>query len=286
MRIPTVAIGITTYDDISDPEHARSVFKTLKQTDSRLCPEFANWHEPVNIPIVDEDTWVEYWAQDAVLRSHGSAMDTKLGGMWRRRPSVQSWGTVNHASRLSSRDVSTLSLTFLWHPQIDWWRLFSILCDKLNPAYGMLHLFTDAERKRVELCDFDGPVVGEGVFVKKMSSDGNVVGIDRRKRTSPMSYCYLPELSWANYFGVKFEGLFDSEYLIREAEFGKSEGGNTLIRISDSLVDILNDHENFTAKRARLRSVFRAGVFRDAISSDDTRFSYKVVSAVSTPHCC
>jgi hypothetical protein len=67
-------------------------------------------------------------------------------------------------------------------------------------AVVMLHLFTDAEKKRVELCSFDGPVVGEVAFVNKLSSDGNLIRIDRRKRTIPMRFSYIPELSWANYF--------------------------------------------------------------------------------------
>lgn len=274
MKNPTVAIGLTTYDDISSPEHARSVFKILKQVDSRLCPEFVNWHEPINIPISKEAVWVDYWAQSAVLRSYGSAMDIQLGSLWRRRRSVQSWGSVNHASKQDPSYDSTMSLSFRWNAQIDWWRLFSRLCDTLNPAYGMLHLFTDTERKRVELCNFDGPVVGEGAFINKLSSDGNVVRVDRRKRTNPMQFRYLPELSWANYFGVEFESLFNPEHLTKAASFGKTEDGKTLIRISNKIEDILNDHENFCVKREKLRALFCTGVFRNTITSDDPRFSY------------
>ncbi|MEL6954803.1 MAG: hypothetical protein AAFN09_08855 [Pseudomonadota bacterium] len=275
MKNPIVAIGLTTYDDISSAEIARSVFRILQKTDARLCPEFVNWHEPINVPVNDEAVWLEYWSRDAVLRLHGSAMDTKLGGLWRRRRSVQSWGCVSHASTNGWNDDSTLSLSFRWNASIDWWHLFSSLCNILNPAYGMLHLFTDTERKLVELCNFDGPVVGEGVFTNKLSKDGNVIGVDRRKRTNPMQYCYIPELSWGNCFGVEFKGVFNPECLTKEAAFGKVDSGKTLIRITESLDDILNDHENFCAKRAYLRSLFRTGAFRDKVSPDDARFSYR-----------
>ena len=208
MRKATVAIGLTAYNDMSGPEHAKYVFEILHQTDPKLCPEFVNWHDPVNVPILNESVWTEYWAQDAVFKGNGSARDVKFFGMWRRRHSIKSQGMVNHGSEQGIGNPSTLSLTFRWSAKIDRWYLFSSLCDVFTPAYGMLHLFTDAEKKRVELCSFDRPVVGEVAFVNKLSSDGNLIRIDRRKRTIPMRFSYIPELSWANYFGSEFEDLF------------------------------------------------------------------------------
>lgn len=259
MKQTRVAIGITTYQDISGKDHARFVYDALCQTDHRLCPEFVNWHEPINIAIENQEIWTEYWAQNATIEFEGIVSNTKFGGLWRRRKSVQNWGMVNHILPKNGEPrTSTLMMDFRWHAKIDWWQLFSELCNGFETTYGMLHLFTPEEIKPLDYQAFDGPVCGEHSFAAKPNKYGQY------PRTSDGSkiFSFLPELSWANYLGPKFAHLYDEEIICANAYNAKLDGQSLMFRVSQNLGDVMHEHEMFSNKRMILRKAFTKGTFR------------------------
>jgi len=245
MQRPTVAIGITTYRDLRGKDIALDVLRALTETNVRLLPQFVNWHEPVNVALDSNDTWIRFW---------------ELNALWRRRHSVQSGGTIWHRS--DPTGDTTLSLDFRWDRSVDWWGLFGKLCEISCPAYGMVHLFTAEERKTLDYQVFDGPVVGEFAFTCRVAADGNFVRPDSWDMAARRSYRFLPELSWGNYFGPEFGGRYDRAelgwHVLHEPVIPEA----AMFRLTSEIGDVIDGPQAFGLTRSRARTAFAEGTFR------------------------
>jgi hypothetical protein len=260
-----IAIGITTYEDISSIETGLAVYELLLESGGKLQPQFVNWHEPVNIPVADRETWSRYWSIDAMTRIEGGATQFKIGPIWRRRTSLASTGTVHHGDRSGRDAASTFQLSARMAGSVDWLHLFRRLCTLLKPAYGMLHCFPTHEIKKLDYLSFDGPVAGEIAFTTRVASDGNLVRPDLRQRTFPRKFIYLPELSWANYFGPEWAGTYDVEGVTGRAHGAWRDEHGLLVQVSENFSDVSKNHETFNKRRDLLRSCFVPGTFRTAL---------------------
>ncbi|WP_123876593.1 hypothetical protein [Fuscovulum blasticum] len=265
LKHPKIAIGITTYEDISSVATGLAVYELLLELGGKLQPEFVNWHEPVNIPVADRETWSRYWSIDAMTRIEGGATELKFGPIWRRRTSLASTGSVTHGNRSGRDAASTFQLSAKMAGSVDWLQLFSKLCTILKPAYGMLHCFPPEEVKRLDYLSFNGPVAGEIAFTARIASDGNLVRPDKQRRTFPRQFTYLPELSWANYFGPEWAGTYDVEGVIGRAHRAWRDENGVLIQVSENFADVSKNHVTFNKQRDLLRSCFVPGTFRTVL---------------------
>lgn len=265
LKQPKIAIGITTYEDISSVDIGRAVYDLLLEFGGKLQPEFVNWHEPVNIPVADPETWSRYWSIDAMTRVERGAIEFKFGPIWRRRSSLASTGSVSHGDRSERNADSTFRLYARTAGSVDWLNLFSKLCTLFKPAYGMLHCFPTQEIKKLDYQSFDGAVAGEIAFTTRVAADGNLVRPDLWRLTFPRQFIYLPELSWANYFGPEWAGTYDVEGLIRLAHAAWRDEHGLFLQVSENLSDVSKNYETFSKQRDLLRTCFVPGTFRMAL---------------------
>lgn len=270
MAVSQIAIGLTTYQDISAEDTSLAVYEALKATSEKLLPEYVNWYEPVNIPVANHEDWKTHWCTDATMRTDGASSDVRFGALWRRRHSLQGWGQAQFASRSHKAEDSSLSLHYNWSPKVDWLALFRDLCEITVPAYAMLHLFTaeeiEANRRRggekTAVEHFDGAVTGETCFVTSIAPDGNLRRPDSWDRAARRTFRFLPQLSWANHLGAEFDGQYDFDVIRANADSVITGEDFVAFTISKRLADVMDDYDGFAQRRRRLRAAFRDGFFR------------------------
>ncbi len=187
----------------------------------------------------------------------------RIGLEWR---SPAGTGQLLVPSEIDPNGAYTIELDYAWSPRTDWSALFDRLVEITQPAYAMLHLFTERELESYPagegLDRFEGPVAGEGSFTGWLSSLGDWRSPDRHRLKERRQYRFLPQLSWANVLGREFEGRYDPQAIDRLALAVRHADGRTAFRVSEALRDVERDPDAFEAARARLREAFAPDVFR------------------------
>jgi hypothetical protein len=272
---PKIAIGITTYLDISDRELGAAVYNAHEETSERLTPnKIRIWSAKHDVNTADDfgSLWLTVMPFE---RREGKGPDKgkllekgefRVGAEWSRTGALAGRGRVNFRPEMEQSQCDTLSIEFNYDPKIDWYGLFERLVEVCKPAYGMLHLFTEAELSlsagKDHLERFDGPLVGEGSFTSWKTSEGTWRGPDKWQLAERRTYRFLPQLSWANYFGSEFDGEVDAmrRKAVTEATQGTENG--RFLSITESISDVLGSPVFFDAKREELKSQFPGGFFR------------------------
>jgi hypothetical protein len=242
----------------------RDVYRVLGQLSSKLVPEFANWHEPVNVPISSEDDWATIWCTNTEMRAAGSSFQTNLGSFWRRKHSIKSSGSVSFSG--GSRQDATFAMQANWSPDIQWWDLFTALCQLTKPAHGMVHLLTDTESAVIPkgrfapemFTDFVG---GEMTFTGKVSPDGNLITPDIWNHEARRNYCSMPQLAWGNWLGGEFAGQYDPDRISSIAANFRRIGDACRFSVTNNIADLIEDYGKFSEARRKLRKAFREGFF-------------------------
>lgn len=264
-------ISITTYLDISAPQLGRNVYEAFASTAEEITPNRVNiWSQ--SHAIENGDDFGRLWLTIAPFeRWDKRTKETlekgtfEIGAEWRRVGGLAGKGEVHFRGEDNSRP-DTLIVDHRYSPKVQWRDLFERLTELTRPAYGMLHVFTDAEIERsrgVERFDrFDGPFGGEEHFTSWRSSLGDWRRPDRWDLSERKRYRFLPELSWANFLGPEFQGEFDPRVVRMQAARSKSSEHGTLFEVSDELDDVINKPNEFEQRRMLLRSAFRLGFFR------------------------
>jgi|GEM_PF-3865004 len=268
MNSPFVAIGVYSFKDLSKPDTASAIFDLFAETTPRLIPEYVNISEPVNVPIVSKETWMDWWSSPAWHRVDGSKSEYSGGALWRRRHSLQGSGMANFVSPHGTIPAHKISMRYRWSPRIPWKDFFQGLCEITKPAYAMLHLFVEDELERSRklsiytpaACRFTGAVTYG--FTWSVATDGNIRKPDAWDKERQTAFKHLPELSWANFFGPQFAGQFEPALLMEKgAEVRELDYGHTVF-LSPLIEDIAADFGEFCAKRNQIREAFSPGFFR------------------------
>ena len=174
---------------------------------------------------------------------------------------------MDFASELNAADASTISIQHTWSPRVDWVELFRLLTEVFQPSYAMLHLFTEAEvaasagRDRFDV--FDGPVTGERSFTSWKSILADWRFPDHFDLAARRRYRFLPELAWANWLGPEFDGQYDKAFLQANAASPVPMARGFAFQITQDLRDIEQHPAAFSDARAKLKSAFASGFFRN-----------------------
>ncbi|ATQ42074.1 hypothetical protein [Caulobacter mirabilis] len=268
---PRIAIGITTYLDLSDVAFGAAVYDALVAASNRLAPDKGNVMG-MRCEIASRQDFVDRWMSRLPFetrenRGRGPVIDRGeyvVGLQWRSRGGN---GRVNFRAPSSDPNADcTLTLDLAWAARTDWAGLFDRLVEITSPSHAMLHLFTpaeiDAHPRGDPHDDFDGPVVGEGTFTAWLSSIGDWRRPDRHRPEERRRYRFLPQLSWANVLGKEFDGCYDPEAIRALGQDTRSVGDGLGFRVTGALADVERDPDAFAAARARLRGAFAPDVFR------------------------
>lgn len=267
---PRVAIGITTYRDLSGPEIGVAVYDALAEASPRTEPKKGEiWG--VRHDIESRETFAERWLTLSPYemrsnRGKGPVVGRgtyRIGLEWR---SPAGTGQLQVRPEIDPNCAETIELDYVWSPRIDWATLFDQLVEITQPAYAMLHLFTERELESYpageRLDRFEGPVAGEGCFTGWLSSVGEWRGPDRHRPEERRQYRFLPQLSWANVLGREFEGRYDPQAIDRLGVAVRRSEGRTSFRVTESLRNVERNPEAFEAARLRLREAFAPDFFR------------------------
>ncbi len=244
MASPYALMSINTSIETADWEFGRRFLQMLCDFDDRLKPELvSNWEE-FKEKFNGVDACKSTWAPIAQLRAGGSMSEFHWDFFWKRKHSVKSKGWVVHTSRQGPKQEMAwgqIVLTAQPHRKIDWFTLFHRAIVLTAPEFGMLHLFTDPELERTPFgspeSDFKaGPV-------QNALADG------------------IPNLAWATFFGGEFVSEVDAN-CIREAGFPiEPIDKGHLVRVTETIHDVVDDYVMFSERRANLKALFRDGLF-------------------------
>lgn len=270
-----IAIGITTYVDISGREFGAAIYQAHEETSKRLTPnKIRIWSAKHDVGTAYDfgSLWLTvtpFEKREGKGPDKGKLIEKgefHVGADWSRTGSLAGRGRVDFRPEIDRSLCDTLSIEFNYDPKIDWYVLFERIVDVCKPAYGMLHLFTELELSRSEGKDrferFDGPLVGEGSFTSWKTSEGHWRSPDKWQLAERRYYRFLPQLSWANYFGSEFDGEVDA--MRRKTGAGGIQGNEDgrFLRITDAISDVIDRQEFFDTKREKLKSCFADGFFR------------------------
>lgn len=270
-----IAIGITTYSDISSKEFAAKVYDAYSEASPKLLPDQIRiMLPPQKYDVKNREDFTLHWCTNVPLFSRekyrrgpmektGNLM---IGAEWRKRGTLAGMGEVNFRPEIDPAGSNTISISHNYSPNIDWQKFFLRLCDISNPSYGMIHLFDKGERERNASLDwlekFDGPVAGEKIFTSWKSALGYWRKPDQWQLKERRSYRYLPQLSWGNFLGPEFDGQYNKLKIQEKAELFDHIGGGFFFTTTHSIDDIRKKREQFEDRRLLLRDCFQPGFFR------------------------
>ena len=238
MPTPTVLISIEALTDVSSVEVGRKFMKTLCEVDPRLQPEQVAFSEEYKDPFISIDDFAENWWRSGGAMTLGDRYvgEAVFGPFWRRKSGLTNRGFVKHADLRDPRYLipSTVWFQSRWNKIVDFERLFEGWVKLTSPDIGMLHLFTEPEQGRRDSNYKDFQL---GYFGRPEEG--------------------VPNLGWAMVFGERYDGMYDKSGIV-SAGYSVSELGNaTIIRVTDKLGDVFENFDNFSLRRANLRSYFR-----------------------------
>lgn len=234
-----VQISIRTRVDTTELERGRELVALL---DSHgLTPEQVSFNpDKFKDDFLGDESLERWWAVMATVKSQGRSFEAPMPFAWRRKRVVKSSGYVwhrvhNQAGRLVPASVS---ISAPWNSRIDWRLLFSELVRIFPPQIGMLHLFTPREvGQRGAWSSFE-----IGSFGASLAPE-------------------LHNLAWATYFGDEFSVEGDRDAMKKEGFTVDEYANGYLVQVTTSLEDVDRSFDLFSAKRAKLKTLYRNELF-------------------------
>ncbi|MGN6671302.1 MAG: hypothetical protein ACTHJ4_07180 [Candidatus Nucleicultricaceae bacterium] len=225
MRKKYVLISLVTRDKISKEPSGRQILSLFYEKYPLLAPQTANFYEPVNNPVADSETALEYWEGDP--------------GLYRRKNTVSgSWYI-----KTDGYGKGIMIFEYNWNNKIDWFQLFQELVTRSKAYFGYVHVFTENER--------EGAGLGSAVdlFLNGVSSMHLKKGI--------------PQLGWGHYFGEEYVKELDLLLLKEHGLKIEPLGNGYVFNLTDHLSDVIDDYESFNERRKLIKSLFRPGLFQN-----------------------
>lgn len=242
MPKPVALISIEWSRDIVSSEIGRRFIEALC-AEPHLVPEQLGVAEEFTDPFKGVDDFVDNWwaYKDEHRDEHGHYV-RYTGPDWRRRSALASQGDVHHGSIniKNQRSPSRLWFRARWDRQCDFSRLFREWLALAPADVAMLHVFTEPEQGRPTS-------QAEGSFQR-----GSFGG--------PMKPG-LPNIGWGMAYGKAYASEI-AEARIRAAGFSvEQQDGVSVVRVTENLSDVVDDFEQFSRRRAELKSLFRPDLF-------------------------
>lgn len=189
-----------------------------------LAPQFANFYEPVNKIVSSVEEAIMFWEDQEFL----CRRKTKVKGYW---------GIGTDRSEIAYHHFN-----YTWNKSIDWYNLLQDLI-KLSKAYfGYVHVFTDNE------------IIGAYL--------GSPASVFQHGPASFHLKKGIPQLGWGNYFGEEYVKEIDVDLLKKNGFEIKPLGEGYVFNVTPQLSDVINNYEEFDARRTLLKTLFRPGLFQ------------------------
>jgi hypothetical protein len=147
----TMLISIETNKDTVSKDFGRSFIQSLCDEDPRLVPEKLSETENYKDPYLGVEDYLEnWWAVPTELRLDGVLTAEYFEGRaWKRKSALAGRGMVEHG-RITSKNMKIPGYFWFesrWARDVDFDHLFETWVGLSCCEIGMLHLYTDAERK-------------------------------------------------------------------------------------------------------------------------------------------
>jgi hypothetical protein len=241
---PSILISIRATAETEAEEFGRSFVQSLCDEDPRLVPEKLSITESYNDPFLGIDDFLaNWWAIPVKTTVDGQwRPDSFDGPFWIRKSALASRGRVNHGitDLRHHKHPGKIWFECRWAKDVNFNRLFDAWVKLSHPSIGMLHVFTDRERR------------GSQTEEESWFETGSFGGPAKPG---------LPNIGWAMAFGADHATDFDAAR-IRAGGFPVDEIDDvTIIRVTDKLSDVVDDFDYFSRRRAELKSLFRPGLF-------------------------
>lgn len=245
MAKPTVEIPCESRQDIASPEIGRQVIEALC-ADPKTTPEYLDWAEPIKEPFKGVDDFVaNWWGKTSIMKVSGQPeREVYEGLLWKRRRTPAHWGQVEFGSKEDRVKgmPAQVSLTSKWDNKANFLPILRSWASATQSRFGLLHVFTEVETRgksydrdhaHFEMGFFDGP-----------------------------NHPAIPNIGWAMYYGEEAAQLIDFE-VIEQAGFPTERIGKAyLVRVTESIDDVVNDFPTFSRRRAELKALFPKDFFR------------------------
>lgn len=237
-------IAINTYAETESETFGRSFIRSLCDEDPRLIPERLSTTESYKDPFLGIDDFVaNWWAMPVKTTVDGQARpDSFDGAAWIRRSSLVSRGYIDHGliDMKYHKYPSRLWYECRWANDLDFNHLFESWVQLSHADVGMLHLFTEPELQWQD-CDADMSFM--------LGSFGGLAKPG------------IANIGWAMAYGKGHVHEVDVER-VKAASFPVVEiDGVVVVRVTESLADVVNDFDRFSRRRAELKTLFRPDLF-------------------------
>ncbi len=237
-----IEISITTRKETIDWAVGEKFIDSLSMEDGLLIPESISHNaDRFRNSFVGKAFCKEAWASKAVLHTgDGLPSDFFQDFAWKRKRSIASKGYVMHTLENVRGEVvpGSICLTAVFSREVDWNRLFRTWCEIFPPQLGMLHVFSgpelvpSARRNSFQI----------GSFNAALKPD-------------------VPNVGWAMFYGDEFAQEVDVRRIVEAGFAIENIGNGYLVRVTDSINDVVDDFWQFSRQRAELKKLFRDGFF-------------------------
>lgn len=265
---PKLQLTIRTREETVSWDFGRRFLRVLMDGGDRLRPQWITTFCETEFrtnkrEFVGVDGCEPFWAQTASYHSESGVREFPCDFLWRRRKTVKHDGWVKHTSRSIRNNVlpGTARLYGAWHKAVGWSKLFRDWCVVMRPQIGMLHVLTEPERFKLVARDVSEWTEEEERFFCGWR-DFRIGSFGASLKPE------IPNVGWAMFYGDEFAVEVDEE-AIADAGFPIEKiGEGYLVRVTESIDDVIDDFPLFSARRAELKSLFREGLFTIAEEPD------------------
>jgi hypothetical protein len=233
-----VTIAIRTRASTTDAAVGRSLVDVLSA--EGMAPQQVS-HNPDKInEEFNDGSLAAFWAEMATFKSMGRSRQSALTFAWRRKTVVKSSGYVRHGITNDAGTAlpATVVIAAPWNKSVNWTRLFRSLLEIFPAQLGMLHLFT-------------APEIGKGGAWASFEAGS----------LGPYLSPQLPNLAWASYFGDEFAAEGNRQQLLGAGYDLEEYPNGYMVRVTPELQSLEANFEDFSRRRAELKSMYRAGLF-------------------------
>ena len=266
-----IAIGITTYKDITSPEYAERLYQACLTASKKIVPNRLNFlGVKCSVSSCGQfaQNWTKKYARETRENRSKNAKvldkgELHVGAEWSTVGAISGKGSLGLPPTKEPLKSYTIQLQYNFNENIDWLNLFRNIIGFTSPSYGMMHLFSpeDIQLKRSGGTTFGGPVIGESQFVRWATSISTIRKPDSWEFEKRRNYIALPELSWANYLGSEFSGNYNASCLEEASHLFEIDNDGVLILATKNVSDVLVQEKN-TKKFAKFKNhAFRRFAF-------------------------
>ena len=220
-----ILISLVTHTKPNRESYGRNILNLFYEHYPLLAPQFANYYEPVNIPISNVQQALKYWEGEP--------------GLYRRKNTVRGEWYISE----DGDKIFCPSFRYNWNSTIDWFKLLKQLGIISNAYYAYIHVVTNNER--------EGSGLGSAVHLFL----NGVTGYYLKKG--------IPQLGWGHYFGEEYVKELDIP-LIKQHGFNiEPLGEGYVFNLTDQLSDVITNYDYFNERRTLLKSLFRPSLFQN-----------------------